>query len=340
MTNLSCTCHIWNTPVSPVPRSHTGRKPTWIKDSPRASGGYETDGFVDERTMSDLTDSQKALLTSWLIDQRKQGIQSPRITAFGIHPLIENLKPLQIGERADRLLTFFAERSQAIGQQIEIALPDFESVDPSRYNTFDDVPESIRNLWRAMAWSESTTIREVVFLVDYLAERRRLKRLSGPRHEWVSVTVDGYAHIEDSRVNADLGQAFVAMWFDDETNDAFDQGFQPAVEGAGYTTMRIDRKEHINKIDDEIIAEIRRSRFLVADFSQGDDGARGGVYFEAGFALGLGIPVISTCRKSDIDKLHFDTRQYNHIVWETPEELRDALKNRILAVIGEGPNTP
>ena len=109
---------------------------------------------------------------------------------------------------------------------------------------------------------------------------------------------------------------------------------------AGYTAMRIDRKEHINKIDDEIIAEIRRSRFLVADFSQGDDGARGGVYFEAGFALGLGIPVIYTCRKSDIDKLHFDTRQYNHIVWETPEDLRTALKNRILAVIGEGPNGP
>ncbi len=127
------------------------------------------------------------------------------------------------------------------------------------------------------------------------------------------------------------------MWFNKKMESAFVEGVSPAIEDSGYDVMRIDKKEHVNKIDDEIIAEIRRSRFLVADFSQGEDGARGGVYFEAGFALGLGIPVIYACRKSDIDKLHFDTRQYNHIVWESPEELREALKNRILAVVGEGP---
>jgi hypothetical protein len=35
----------------------------------------------------------------------------------------------------------------------------------------------------------------------------------------------------------------------------------PAIRDSGYEPMRIDRKEHINKIDDEIIAEIRRSCF-------------------------------------------------------------------------------
>ena len=101
--------------------------------------------------------------------------------------------------------------------------------------------------------------------------------------------------------------------------------------------MRIDQKEHINRIDDEIIAEIRRSRFLVADFSHGDGGARGGVYYEAGFAHGLDLPVIFTCREDSVETLHFDTEHYNHIVWANPEELREKLKNRILAVIGEDP---
>ena len=32
--------------------------------------------------------------------------------------------------------------------------------------------------------------------------------------------------------------------------------------------------EHLCKIDDEIIAEIRRARFLVADFTQGETGPR------------------------------------------------------------------
>ena len=129
------------------------------------------------------------------------------------------------------------------------------------------------------------------------------------------------------------------MWFHESMTQAYEDGIGPAVEEAGYSPLRIDQKEHINKIDDEIIAEIRRSRFLVADFTQGADGARGGVYYEAGFAHALSLPVIFTCREDSLNDLHFDTEHYNHIVWTDENELREKLKNRILAVIGEGPET-
>jgi nucleoside 2-deoxyribosyltransferase len=127
------------------------------------------------------------------------------------------------------------------------------------------------------------------------------------------------------------------MWFDASMSKAYNKGIALGVEDAGYKPIRIDRKDHNNKIDDEIIAEIRRSRFLVADFTQGDAGTRGGVYYEAGFAHGLNIPVIFTCREDVIDKVHFDTRQYNHIKWKTPDELRSRLAQRISATIGDGP---
>ena len=29
----------------------------------------------------------------------------------------------------------------------------------------------------------------------------------------------------------------------------------------------------------------------------------------------LDIPVIFTCRSDKIDQIHFDTRQFNHVVW-------------------------
>ena len=64
---------------------------------------------------------------------------------------------------------------------------------------------------------------------------------------------------------------------------------------------------------------------LVADFTQGETGPHGGVYYEAGFAHGLNIPMVFTCRKDTLKNIHFDTRQYPHIVWETLEELRDGL---------------
>lgn len=54
-----------------------------------------------------------------------------------------------------------------------------------------------------------------------------------------------------------------------------------------------------------------------------------GVYFEAGSALGLGQKVIYTCRKSDFEHAHFDTNHYQYIVWETKEELKQALVDKI-----------
>jgi nucleoside 2-deoxyribosyltransferase len=59
-----------------------------------------------------------------------------------------------------------------------------------------------------------------------------------------------------------------------------------------------------------------------------------GVYFEAGYALGLGRPVIWTCRSDrKAQDMHFDTRQYNHILWETPAHLLDELYYRVVATI-------
>ena len=151
------------------------------------------------------------------------------------------------------------------------------------------------------------------------------------------VTVNGYGLIGEESATPDSTQAFVAMWFSEEMDDAYWNGIRPAIEEAGYKPLRIDLKPDVKKIDDEIFAEIRRSRFLVADMTQGDDGARGGVYFEAGLAEGLGLPVLYTCHKDRMNLLAFDTRQFFHIEWDTPKELRKDLATRIRARVGEGP---
>lgn len=146
----------------------------------------------------------------------------------------------------------------------------------------------------------------------------------------VTIDAKGWSRLQmiqsDSAVS---DQAFVAMWFDEQMHEFYDEGIEPAITELGYRCVRIDLKEHNNKICDEIIAEIRRSRFLVADFS----GNRGGVYYEAGFAHGLGRPVIWAVREDHLEGVHFDTRQYNHIVYGSTEELRDKLSARIRATI-------
>ena len=151
-----------------------------------------------------------------------------------------------------------------------------------------------------------------------------------------TVTTRGWLELE--RLKGSGGgssNAFVAMWFDKD-RAVYDDAIGRAVRAAGYTPVRIDRVEHVNRIDDEIIARIRSSRFLIADFT----GQRNGVYFEAGFMLGLGRPVIWLCEKAELDKVHFDTRQYNTIDYTDQDELAERLQVRIEALLGKGPISP
>lgn len=151
----------------------------------------------------------------------------------------------------------------------------------------------------------------------------------GPRTH-LRLTARGWERAAElHRTGRKSDQAFVAMWFEPGMTDVWENGFKPALVGTGFSPLRIDLVEHNRRIDDEIIAQIGRSGLLVADFT----GHRQGVYFEAGLAMGLSIPVIWTCRKDALHEAHFDTRQYNHIGWATSEELRARLENRIRATV-------
>lgn len=184
-----------------------------------------------------------------------------------------------------------------------------------------------------LAASFSDSIDEAEFVWKILVSRGFAESMTSQGE--TRITVDGHLHAETlKQTKAATRKAFIAMWFNNEMDDAYDNGLQIGVLNAGYEPVRIDRVEHSNRIDDEIVASIRASAFIVADFT----GHRAGVYFEAGFAMGLGMPVVWTCREDAIEELHFDIRQYNCVPWNEPKDLAEKLKNRIEATIGRGPN--
>ena len=307
-------CPIWGDehPVEDTYYDPEGR--FVVPDSPRAGGGYSITGNEKQPVLA-LTDAEKARLTTLLVDQRRLGTNLPAVT-MALIAAAKRRRHLEPHVRAGRLLRHMASMQELVSDQVILN----------------------GDSYAAYAWSESTDVKDLFYLVDYLLEQGWLEGSRGAGYHFNGyISVDGHGEIADQDVNPDSTQAFVAMWFHESTRAAYDGGIRPGIEDAGYEAFRVDRTEHINKIDDEIVSEIRRSRFLVADFTQGEDGARGGVYYEAGFADGLEIPVIRTCRKGGENDLAFDTRQYNHILWETPEDLRRALRNRIGATIGDGP---
>jgi hypothetical protein len=109
--------------------------------------------------------------------------------------------------------------------------------------------------------------------------------------------------------------AFMAMKFGDATLDkVLKECFQPAAVRAGFTLRALNEQPSAGLIDDQIRAAIRASRFVIADLSHDNNGA----YFEAGFAEGLGLPVIYTCEagKFDAKKTHFDTNHMHTVKWD------------------------
>lgn len=149
----------------------------------------------------------------------------------------------------------------------------------------------------------------------------------------VIITADGWDYLEkQERQIEDRTQAFVAMSFSDDLKPIWEGPIYNAIKKAGYKPYRVDAEPHSERIDAKIISEIKNSRFVVADVTE----QKRGVYFEAGFAQGLGLPVIWCVRKDDLENVHFDTRQYNHIVWEASDELETQLYDFICAIIGKG----
>lgn len=180
--------------------------------------------------------------------------------------------------------------------------------------------------------SEVLDLFEILFFEGLLLSSNVLSN-NGLFH----LSVPGLLAVEDmSRSSVDSLQGFVAMDFADSMRDAWTSGFDPAIRAAGFMPMRIDAKDYVGGITDEIISEIRQSRFLVADYT----GQKAGVYFEAGFALGFGITVIPTCRSDQITGLHFDIRHLNTLPWNTPHDLAQTLAQRIRAVVGVSPVPP
>ena len=116
------------------------------------------------------------------------------------------------------------------------------------------------------------------------------------------------------------------MKFGDDTNE-LREAIRAGIIKADYIPVFIDEVQHNELITPELLKQIRDSKFVVVDLTHQNNGA----YFEEGYAMGLGKPVIQLCKKGTV--LHFDIAQKNTIMWEAEDDIPDRLYNRIKATI-------
>jgi nucleoside 2-deoxyribosyltransferase len=255
-------------------------------------------------------------LSAWVRDRNERSDDIPQITTDILKELQTGLPDYTPRQKQIILLQNIERKTEYPGKGVLI-VPDY------------DTP---------LAWA--STREEFVYYMESLIGRGLLKVIDSGGVAKINdlifsaiITADGWDYLEkQERHIEERTQAFVAMSFSEDLKSFWEGPISNAIKRAGYKPCRVDAGPHSDRIDVKIIAEIKNSRFLIADFTE----HKQGVYFEAGYALGLGLPVIWCVRKDHLEKAHFDTRQYNHIVWETKEELENQLYNFICVIIGRG----
>jgi hypothetical protein len=227
--------------------------------------------------------------------------------------------PTLVSDRLDRALLNLAKLSKELGQSLEVH-------------------------WDAPSVLFATSRNEALYMVQSLAAAGWIENPAARSGASCLLTPNGWARVaelQSARRRDPRSPVFVAMWFgDDRTNetpsfmhDLYESYLRTAIESAGYRAERVDLIQHNDFVMEKVLGMIRVAPFVVADFT----GHRTGVYFEAGFARGLGIAVVHTCKRSHFEQAHFDIKQINTIVWDTPDQLNEALYHRIVGTRGPGP---
>lgn len=275
----------------------------------RFSPGYKNSQFIE---------SHKHLLKALLLNKLSPfdssvdslNYENLELAIKGV--LTSNTPKLKL----DNLLLIFFEYQKYEGAVIELEeLNDFEFILYKNYfRDFNDY------------WFYLNTLNEFGY-VTYLDTSSS----DGHSASNIQITFSGLEYIINlQNIGQNSNKCFIAMSFSSD-KAILRSTIKNIVSDLGYIPIVIDEIEIDNgvTINDAMIRYIRECRFLIADFSD----QKHGVYFEAGFALGLGRKVIYTCSSEDFENTHFDTNHYPHIVYNSFENLAIRLKDKILAWI-------
>lgn len=198
-------------------------------------------------------------------------------------------------------------------------------------------------MWLSLTWA--TDELELKSIIDEAIKQGLLegeiKKIlmyeTPPKYHWRAsiklLTFKGREFVEAlGQTKENSNKVFLAFHFTDEMKISFEVTAKRAVADASHGKLEAVRVSTSGtptdtKIDDALIVMLKNSKVVIADFT----GQRQAVYYEAGYAMGMGIPVIWTCRADHVQDLSFDTRQYPHILWKDEEDLYKQLTDRLSA---------
>jgi len=263
---------------------------------------------------SDADDLQKAVL-SHAIRKMQANTDWPILNSYSLKQILQQTSLPKPAEQARNLLLWLGQAAEASDSKVTIPCETLQAVVGGRRpDSVYYVANHLQN--QGLIWFDRTDTSEATPPLIF------------------QMTFDGWMRYDQLKnESAESRTAFMAMKFGDaELNDVVENVFRPAVAATGFELCILTDVPKAGLIDDRLRVEIRRSRFLIADITHQNLGA----YWEAGFAEGLGKPVIYTCKKEAFaaGASHFDTNHHLTVMWhEDIKQVADELKATIRATL-------
>lgn len=250
---------------------------------------------------------------------------NPRYSGHPVHidnQIINDWYPRSFSEKIDKILLKINDCIGFIGGTAELSM--IELISCFFVDQFKQKQQNIK-------LNDTELHEQVSYYLEYFIENDLIKLSEPPSPGFepyhIRLTSKGYQRIDKLQKHTGSGRnVLVAMKFGEDTMP-LREAIKKGIRDAGYTPILIDEVEHNELITPELLSTIRNSRFVVVDLTHQNNGA----YFEEGYAMGLGKPVIQMCQKNT--QLHFDIAQKNTIMWDSVEDIPLRLMNRIKATI-------
>lgn len=210
--------------------------------------------------------------------------------------------PKTVNEKVDKIIENISHSISTLGASLDL---DFEADEPRAF-----LPESNK---------------DQVFFIE-----QQLINAGFFDGSLRTLTIKGLERIERSKVNKESKKIFIASQFKGFEKEI--EQMESAITEAGYTPVCMTDHQTNDYIMPEIFKQIKESIAIVGEISAGNNG----VYFELGYAKGLGIETIVVSKKDNPDKLtkaHFDIAQISMIYYENPDDLKEKLVYRIKATL-------
>lgn len=221
------------------------------------------------------------------------------LTTYGIDEMMPNLRLPSPSEQATNILKYFGDQIQISG-------------------------EPARNPGRAFvaqigAANRPSALRIVRQLADegLLLISNRAFQMTADEPDGIDLSLKGWTLWEAEKRGQVAGShGFMALQFGDPELDIFlREVVKPAVSELGYQLEDMRDAARAGIIDNVMRARIRDAAFVLVDLTHANSGA----YWEAGYAEGLGKPVLYLCKDSVFaDRgTHFDTNHCTTLMWNS-----------------------